>query len=163
MDLNGSANIASSFFPDTSAQKEEEIMRRTAHSKIQTAAGSSLKDPDGLTSDGGGGGVHFSTIAVAVNNPEQRDFDNVGTASSAGGSCLSPTHLRSTGVFNRTGINHKANRAGQFSQVSSVARYTANKATVDNTSAMYLRSPPQEHRLKSDVKTLSFIKGQSPP
>lgn len=137
--------MTSSFSPDTSALKEEDIMRRTAHSKIQTAAGSSLKDPDGLTSDGGvgSGGVHFSTIAVAVNNPEQRDFDNVGTASSVAGSCLSPTHLRSTGVFNRTGINHKANRAGQFSQVSSVARYTTNKAIVDNTSAMYLRSPPQ--------------------
>ena len=41
-------------------------MRRTAHSKIQTAAGSSLKDhPDGVTSDGG---VHFSAIAVAVND-----------------------------------------------------------------------------------------------
>ena len=52
-DLNTSAKMTSSFSPDTSAQKEEDFMRRTAHSKIQTAAGSSLKDPDGLTSDGG--------------------------------------------------------------------------------------------------------------
>ena len=152
-------------------QQPGENMRRTAHSKIQTAAGSSIQDRAEVTTDAGGGGnAYLQSTAIGSQGSGHADARDITDFVGSSGYTSPRNHgAKSSVIRPNGGTNNKMavgnNRTGQFSQVSSVARYNTLHSGGGDTSVnqgdAHMLSPPQQ-RLKNDVKTLSFIKGQSP-
>ena len=91
--------------PTAGGMKNGENLRRLAHSKIRTAADSSLKD-------------RFSTV-----DPGNAYEDDIGNSPSGSGDCMSPSRFYTTGVRGVIGAG-----AGNHSKLLSRDSITKNVA-----------------------------------